>query len=51
MAVPIGHRVYFIGGRKIVPMTFYDRKQDKWIETEVIANLKPFGESDATVLS
>ena len=35
-AIPVvfGSRVYFLGGRKICPLTFYDRKEDIWIEEE-----------------
>ena len=30
MTVPIGNRVYFVGGRKTVPLTYYDRAEDRW---------------------
>ena len=32
MTVPIGSKVYFIGGRKSVPLTYYNRHDDTWSE-------------------
>ena len=45
MSVPLGSRVYFIGGRKAVPLTYYERTNDEWLEETVIEGLKTFGES------
>jgi hypothetical protein len=30
MPVAIGTKVYFVGGRKMVPLTYYDRNTDEW---------------------
>jgi hypothetical protein len=32
IAVTLGSRVYFVGGRKIVPLSYYDRAYDKWVQ-------------------
>jgi hypothetical protein len=32
MGVTIGTKVYFIGGRKLVPLCYYDRVDDKWTQ-------------------
>ena len=36
MSVPLGSRVYFIGGRKAAPLTYYDRHSDEWFEETTI---------------
>ena len=51
MTVPLGNRVYFIGGRKSVPLTFYDRAEDRWGEERAVEGLKTFGESEGTPIS
>ena len=51
MTVALGSKVYFIGGRKLVPLSYYDRQEDEWVEETAIKGLKTFGESEGTVIS
>ena len=51
MTFPIGSKVYFVGGRKICPLTYYDRHQDVWKQESVIEGLKTFGESEGTPIN
>lgn len=51
MGVVVGRKAYFIGGRQPSPLCYYDRSEDKWVQETPIDGLKPFGESEATVIS
>lgn len=51
MGIAIGKKAYFIGGRQSVPLCYYDREEDKWTQQGLIEGLKPFGESEATLIS
>jgi hypothetical protein len=51
MGVVVDRRAYFIGGRQPTPLCYYDRLEDKWVQEEPIKDLKPFGESEGTVIS
>lgn len=50
MAVAVGKRAYFIGGRQPAPLCYYDCEADCWVQERPIEGLKPFGESDGTVV-
>lgn len=51
MPVSSGSKTYFVGGRKTVPLSYYDRSENKWEQLKIIENVKPFGESEGTVIS
>ena len=51
MGVRVNSRVYFIGGRKNEKLCYYNRVEDNWIEEELVEGLRPFGESEGTVIS
>lgn len=50
MTVAVGKRAYFIGGRQPAPLCYYDCGAGCWAQEGPIEGLKPFGESEGTVI-
>ena len=51
MGVKVDSKVYFLAGRKNENLCYYDREEDEWVEETSIEGLKPFGESEGTVIT
>ena len=43
MPIVINKKIYFIGGRKHLPIITYTPNGDKWEQLKMIDSLKPFG--------